>query len=512
MKATAPEIILILLASVMYLAGTFAAKPCRCWFWCSIASLVIAAIALVSFTSHVAPPWSVAATDALATLGKVLALLTGLALVVMSEGMALDEAAAEYFASLLLVVAGAMLVACTNELVLLFLALELISIPTYVLLYLPSRDASTQESAAKYFFLSVFSSALFLYGLSLIYGAAGSTNLLSIGHFASHRVPSESATSVPATLLIALAFVMAGLSFKVAAVPFHFYAPDVYQGTTNTLAALLAWVPKAAGFLAMIRLVSFALPSLAGTTVWLVWVLAVVTMFTGNLFGLLQNNLRRLLAYSSIAHTGYMLIGIGVGAEGGSRYLGTTGSASVLFYLVAYAAMTLGVFASIVYLSSSNHPVETVDDLAGLGKTHPALALAMALFLFSLTGIPITAGFWAKLTIFSSALASGDVRYVWIAVIGAINAAISSYYYLRIIGVMYMQESYTPPVPAGGSWSRGVVAACALVTILMGLIPGPLMSLAASAGAPPQAVIQTSERHDSASTAGPNGLTEFAEN
>jgi NADH-quinone oxidoreductase subunit N len=230
-----------------------------------------------------------------------------------------------------------------------------------------------------------------------------------------------------------------------------------------------------------------------------VWVLAVVTMVTGNVFGLLQNNLRRLLAYSSIAHTGYMLIGIGVGAEGGSRYLGTTGIAGVLFYLVAYSSMTLGVFASLVYLSSSSHRVETVDDLAGLSRTHPALALAMALFLFSLTGIPVTAGFWAKLTIFSSALASGDIRYVWVAVIGVINAAISSYYYLRIIGVMYMHESYTPLGAVGGRWSRGVVAACALVTILVGLVPGPLMVWAASAGAPSHAVLQTTERDEAGS-------------
>jgi NADH-quinone oxidoreductase subunit N len=259
----------------------------------------------------------------------------------------------------------------------------------------------------------------------------------------------------------------------------------VYQGTTNTLAALLAWVPKAAGFIAMIRLVSFAMPSLAGPTAWLSWVLAVVTMTTGNIFGLLQTNLRRLLAYSSIAHAGYMLVGIGVGAEGGPGFLGTTGSASVIFYLVAYAAMTLGVFAALVYLSSSNRPVETVDDLAGLAKTHPQVALAIALFLFSLTGIPVTAGFWAKFAIFSSALASGDERYVWVAVIGVINAAISSYFYLRIIGVMYMQESYTPVVPSGGRASLAVVAACGLATILLGVLPGPVMGWANNAASVP---------------------------
>lgn len=477
LQAVSPELILVLLASAMYLAGTFAAAPCRCWFWLSIAILTISGLSLVCCASRATPESAVVVVDSLATFGKALALVTGLALVLLSEGMTLDESAPEYFASLLLVVAGSMLVAGANELVLLFLGLELISIPTYVLLYLPRHDAAAQESAAKYFFLSVFSSALFLYGLSLVYGAAGSTNLGAIAHFSSHLE-----APLPAPLLVALALLMAGLGFKVAAVPFHFYAPDVYQGTTNTLAALLAWVPKAAGFFAMLRLVTFALPTLDRSVAMLAWALAALTMTTGNVLGLLQNNLRRLFAYSSIAHAGYILIGIGVGSAGGSRYLGTTGSSSVVFYLVVYAAMTIGVFAVIVYLSSSQRPVETVDDLAGLAKTHPAPAAAMAIFLFSLTGIPITAGFWGKLAIFSSALASGDPRYVWLAVIGVVNAAISSYFYLRIIGVMYMNESYTPIKPGGGRPSLAVVAGCALVTLLIGFVPGPILNWARSAG------------------------------
>jgi NADH-quinone oxidoreductase subunit N len=372
-----------------------------------------------------------------------------------------------------------MFVACANELLLLFLGLELISIPTYVMLYLARQDSGAQESAAKYFFLSVFSSALFLYGLSMVYGASGTTNLVAITHFATHLQQP-----LPATLLIALGFLLAALGFKVAAVPFHFYAPDVYQGTTNTLAALLAWVPKAAGFIAMIRLITFALPSLAEPAARLAWVLAVLSMTIGNVLGLMQDNLRRLFAYSSIAHAGYMLIGIGVGAAGGERYLGTTGTSSVVFYLVAYGVMTLGAFASIVYLSSSNRSVETVSDLAGLGRSQPAVALALAVFMFSLTGIPATAGFWGKFAVFSSALASGDARYVWVAVIGVINAAISSYYYLRIIGMMYLNDSFTPLEVKGGRSALSVVACCAVATLLIGVVPGPLMTWASAAGTP----------------------------
>lgn len=481
LQAITPEIILIVLASVMYLAGTFAPAPCRCWFWAALAVLALAGLTVGVCSSRAAPQSAVVVVDSLAIYGKLLALVTGVALVLLSEGMSLDEAAPEYFASLLLVVAGSMLVAGANELVLLFLGLELISIPTYVLLYLPRHDAAAQESAAKYFFLSVFSSALFLYGLSLVYGAAGSTNLAAIAGGVLGEMPS-----LPATLLVALALIMAGLGFKVAAAPFHFYAPDVYQGTTNTLAALLAWVPKAAGFLAMLRLVTFGMPYLADKTAWLLVVLAGATMTIGNVMGLLQNNLRRLFAYSGIAHAGYMLIGIGVGTGGGTQFLMTSGSEGVVFYLVAYAAMTIGVFAVIVFLSSPERPVETVDDLAGLAKSHPALALAMALFLFSLTGIPITAGFWGKLAIFSSALASGDTRYLWLVVIGVVNAAISSYFYLRIIGVMYMNESFTPIKPGGGRPSFSVVMGCALVTLLVGLVPSPFMAWARRAGAGPQ--------------------------
>jgi NADH-quinone oxidoreductase subunit N len=481
LQAITPEIILIVLASAMYLAGTFAAAPCRCWFWAALGTLAVSGLSLAVCATRATPESSVVVVDSLATFARALALVTGVALVLLSERMSLDETAPEYFASLLLVVAGSMLVAGANELVLLFLGLELISIPTYVLLYLPKHDAAAQESAAKYFFLSVFSSALFLYGLSLIYGAAGSTHIGAITQSAA-----GAASKVPPILLVALALTMAGLGFKVAAVPFHFYAPDVYQGTTNTLAALLAWVPKAAGFFAMLRLVNLGLPFLAQKTAWLLFFLAAFTMTVGNVLGLLQNNLRRLFAYSSIAHAGYMLVGIGVGAAGGTRFFMTSGSASVVFYLVAYAAMTLGAFAVIVYLSSSERPVETVDDLAGLARTNPGLALAMAVFLFSLTGIPITAGFWGKFAIFSSAVASGHDRYVLLAVIGMVNAAISSYYYLRIIGVMYMQESFTPIKPGGSRSSLAVVAGCAVITLLMGFVPSPFLTWARGAGSPTQ--------------------------
>jgi NADH-quinone oxidoreductase subunit N len=475
LQATAPEVLLVLLASVMYLAGTFAKGPCRCWFWSSIAALGLASAVFATWTVGAAPVASAAAVvDGLAVWGKVLALVTGLGLILLSDAMSLDDRAPEYFASLLLVVAGSMFVAGANEVVLLFLGLELVSVPSYVLLYLARRDAAGQESAAKYFFLSIFASALFLYGLSFLYGAAGTTNVSALA-----QLENRLAYPISPSLLVALVLVVAGLCFKVAAFPLHFYAPDVYQGATHTLAALLAWMPKAAGFLVLVRVVTLAMPYLADRVAWLMLVLAAATMTVGNVLGLLQNNLRRLFAYSSIAHAGYMLVGVGVGAAGGSRYITTSGAESVVFYLVAYAAMTLGAFAVLVAVHSPQRPVESVDDLAGLAKSHPRLALAMALFLFSLTGIPITAGFWAKLAVFSSALVSGQDHYITLAIIGMVNAAISSYYYLRVIGVMYMHEPYGAVESVGSRPVLCVVAACTVVTLAIGFAPGPVLGWAA---------------------------------
>ena len=492
----------------MYLAGAFVNLPARYWFWMAIAAITVAWLGLFLCAVHAEPgqPYQLASEtqatnqmlpmlvmDPLARFGCALTLLTGLALILMSAKSCGDAGAPEYFASLLLVVAGGMFVTTANDLVLLFLGLELISVPTYVLLYLPRHDAASQESAAKYFFLSIFSSALFLYGLSFIYGAVGSTNLHAVEEFFNQGPERAFLTG---TIPVALVLTVAGLSFKVAAVPFHFYAPDVYQGTTNTLAALLAWAPKAAGIIAMLRIVTFAMSnsgaelSYVGTqSAWLIWLIAAATMTTGNIMGLLQDNLRRLFAYSSIAHAGYMLLGIGAACVGGGAYLTDSGSDSVVFYLLVYAVMTLGAFAVLIYMSSPNRPIENVDDLAGLSGSHPAVALAMAVFLFSLTGIPITAGFWGKLALFSSALACNEPSYTYLAVIGVINAAISSYYYLRIIGVMYMRDTATPVEADGGGAALGVIVTCFALTLAVGLFPGPFLEWVSVDGQTPGSVL-----------------------
>jgi NADH-quinone oxidoreductase subunit N len=407
-------------------------------------------------------------------------LLSGLILLALAHDQVDDARAAEFFGSILLIEAGAMIVAASNELVFLFVGLELVSMPTYLLLYLSRRNAGTQEAATKYFFLSIFSSGLLLYGLAFLYGLTGVTNLKALAYLV-HHVPQ---VPQPQLALIAIVFVMAGLGFRAAAVPFHFYAPDVYQGSPTVVAALLSWIPKAIGYMAILRALTAVFVSggdagaLGHKAVILAWLIAAITMTLGNTVALQQDNLKRLLAYSSIAHAGYLMIGVAVAFASvpglGGLYLGAEG---ILFYLVAYALMTLGAFGVIIALSTPERPIETVDDLAGLGQTHPKTALAMVLCLFSLAGIPPLAGFYGKFQIFAAAFsASGnDAKLLqWLAVIGVLNSAVGAYYYLRVVVIMYLRPA-TTPIASRMAWPTVLaVGACAVLSLLVGLYPPPV--------------------------------------
>jgi NADH-quinone oxidoreductase subunit N len=521
-----PEAILILAACVLFLGGTFRHGR-NVWGTFALASLALAAVTLLlkSPVTSLKPADLYAAPlvlDKLAFYIKVLGLVSGIVLVLFSWNQVTEERAAEYHGCLLVLVAGVGLTGMANELVVLFLALELISIPTYVLLYLARADRPAQEAAMKYFLLSVFSSALLLFGFSYLYGLAGTTNLAALTAAltdASHNSSWNASASLPALALVAVVMIVAGLGFRITAVPFHFYAPDVYQGTTTGLAALLALLPKIAGFVGLMRLLGFVHleglltlpvesagasgPVLGGQLPTLFWILAAVTMTLGNILALLQDNLKRLLAYSSVAHAGYMLIGLASAAvqhDSGSA-AASAGLDAVLFYLVAYGAMTVGAFAVIGCLHTSQNPVETVDDLSGLSRSHPRAALLMALFLFSLIGIPMTAGFVGKWLLFWGALGvrnvaeSGSVDqarlFRILALIAAVNAAIGGWYYLRIIAVIYLRE---PARRLSELASRPALAAavlCAAITLFFGIYPAPLVELAHSAAAPPKSQPQS---------------------
>jgi NADH-quinone oxidoreductase subunit N len=441
--------------------------------------------------------------DRLAMIVRWVALIGGAILLLASWDEVPERQAGEYAACLLIIVTGLCLTSSANELVTLFLALELISIPTYVILYLPKYDRPSQEAATKYFLLSIFSSAFLLFGFSYLYGLSGTTNIPALVDALNqtYSVKPPSAVPVPALALAALVTIMVGIGFRITAVPFHFYAPDVYQGTSTSVAALLAFVPKVAGFVALFRVLGFVLAGRAGgiPTIFgsqmpiLLWILAAVTMTLGNILALLQSNLKRLLAYSSVAHAGYMLIGVAVAynlgwppnaadapPQGEPLASIPAGIQSVLFYLFAYGAMTVGAFSVISYLSTTERPVEVEDDLAGLGTSHPGVAFLMALFLFSLIGMPLTGGFAGKWFLFFNALSvEGDraVQFRWLAAIGAINAAIGGWYYLRILAKMYLHGSVRTLQTSGTRPALVAVWLCAAFTLILGIYADPFVRL-----------------------------------
>jgi NADH-quinone oxidoreductase subunit N len=512
-----PEMILGLAACVLFVGTSFRASR-RLWGSVALVALALAGLTLCLTlpASMTRKPAEVFASpllfDGLAILIKAVALAAGIVLVLLSWDEVPDRQAGEYHGCLLIIVAGLCLTGAANEMVTLFLALELTSIPTYVVLYLPRHDSASQEAALKYFLLSVFSSALLLLGFSYLYGLSGTTNLAVLMEAFTHTRQHGSvgaAANLPVLAQVALIVVVAGLGFKITAVPFHFYAPDVYQGAPTSGAALLAFVPKVAGFTALLRVLGFVLPTsvlhepgaligraLSDQVPILLWILAAVTMFMGNLLALLQSNIKRMLAYSSVAHAGYMLVGLAaapylsdeaVARPGGALPPG--GVEATLFYLVAYGAMTIGAFAVITYLSTPQRPVETVDDLAGLSRSHPGVALLMLVFLFSLIGIPLTGGFTGKFMLFMNAMAvpHHEALFVVLALLLALNAAVGGWYYLRIVAVMYLRNALKP-IEKKRSWP-GLAALwiCAVVTIGLGFNPGTRWLLngtrAAAAGA-----------------------------
>ncbi len=486
-----PEIILIAMASWIYLAGAFQLQPV--WWTCfSLAVYGIVAYVLLGAESSM---WTTDVTlagvsgplriDYLGFVLRCFAVLVGILFTLMGTRGSNRNLTSEFLATVMLLVAGLMLVARANDLVLLFVSLELISIPTYVLLYLGRRDRVNSEATIKYFFLSILSSALFLYGLSFLYGIAGTTTLIGVAGQASVQSVTLDASAVSDTLSVAIApialiLLTAGLGFKIAAVPFHFYAPDVYQGCSNSNAGLLAVAPKIAGIVAILRLLVVAMHWVADIGWQLAIVLAVLTMTIGNVCALWQTNIRRLMAYSSIAHAGYMLIGVAVAFAFHEGTSANGGVSATLFYLLVYVCASLGTFATLVVLGSSEHEVSGIDELAGLARKRPAIAAMMAVFMFSLAGIPPLAGFWGKLTLFSSAVntataASDNASFArWftlLAVGGALNAAIAAAYYLRIVARMYFRPVQTDVPASGGIGARAAMVLCAGLVLGLGLFP-----------------------------------------
>lgn len=373
----------------------------------------------------------------------------------------------EYYALVLFATAGMGILGGANELVTAFLGLEMSSIATYILAGFRKRALKSNEASLKYFILGSFATAFFLYGIAMVYGATGSTEISRIATILGglHHLPNLA--------VLGLGLIFVGLGFKVVVAPFQVYAPDVYEGAPTPVTALLASAPKAATFALMLRIFFVAFGSAGHVWFWAIWISAVLTMFVGNLAALVQTNVKRMLAYSSIAHAGYIMV----------AFIASTdlGIAAVLFYLAAYALMKMGAFLVVTHLGQTGEQRLEIRDYAGLGMRQPVLAACFSLFLLSLLGLPATGGFLGKFFAFQAAL---DSRVIWLVVIAAINSVIGAYYYLRVIISMYFWEpskDYSPTAVAPALSVALFVAA--LGTLYLGIFPARVLVLARSAAA-----------------------------
>jgi NADH-quinone oxidoreductase subunit N len=371
--------------------------------------------------------------------------------------------AGEYYALTLFGATGMMLMTCSLELLMVFVGLEISSISTYILAGFRKGQSTSSESSIKYFLLGSFATAFFLYGIALAFGATGTTRIDSIAH-------SLTTTDTPALAYLALALIIIGIGFKVSAAPFQVWTPDVYQGAPAPVVGLMSTAPKAAAFAVLLRILFSGFPSYEPRWAALIWIIAVLSMTVGNLGALLQRDVKRLLAYSSIAHAGYLLVAY--------TAFPADGIASACFYTAAYAAMNVGAFAVITQLSGYDERARTIDDYTGLALKRPALAATLAFFLLSLIGIPFTGGFFGKFYVFTAALHSGNV---WLAVIGLLNSGIACFYYLRLLAALYTRPTHDAEhvslapvsIPAAIALTFTAVA-----TLLLGIAPNRILGLA----------------------------------
>jgi NADH-quinone oxidoreductase subunit N len=367
----------------------------------------------------------------------------------------------EYYALLLFACSGMSLMAASGDLILTFLGIEILSIATYILAGFKRTDSRATESSLKYFLLGSFATAFLLYGIALIYGSTGSTN------YAAIRTAAELQRTPQLTMVVGLGLLLVGFGFKIATVPFHAWAPDVYEGAPTAVTAFMIVGPKAAGFAALIRVLFQALPSLQADWSAILWVSALLTMTLGNIVAVLQSNIKRMLAYSAIAHAGYILVGIVAHSNAGLR--------AVVFYLIVYAAMNLGALSIVLSLSRQGDQRVSLEDYAGLAKKRPLAAALLSLFLISLAGIPLTGGFIGKLYLFSAAIQKG---YIGLAIVGVLNSVISVYYYFRLMVYMYMKEPQESESDAIPLVTLAAIAIAAIGVILAGISPDWILNLA----------------------------------
>jgi NADH-quinone oxidoreductase subunit N len=464
----APEIVITAFAFLVLLIDVFSPKKEKKGYL-GIISLIGIIISFLYTLPLMGSPQSGFAgmftSDGYALFFKITFLIIAFLTILISIGYTRREGIefGEYYALLLFATLGMMLMAAGTHLIIIFLGLETMSISIYVLAGMMREDRRSVESALKYFLLGAFATGFLLYGMALIYGATGSLYLKDIASYISAKNLLRSPM-----LLMSLVFLTIGFGFKVASVPFHMWTPDVYEGAPTSITAFMATGVKAAAFSALVRVFFSALPAFRPDWTSIMWVIAVATMTLGNIVAISQTNIKRLLAYSSIAHAGYILVAFVAGND-----LGTSG---ILFYLMAYAFMNIGAFTVVILLGKKGEENTLINDYAGIGFKYPLLAAAMTIFLLSMAGIPPLGGFMAKFYVFSAAVKG---KFYWLAILGVLNSAVSVYYYLRVTVLMYFRESEReitglqfPPA------SVFALIVAVVGTLYLGIFPSDVLSFA----------------------------------
>lgn len=464
--AVIPVICIALAGLVVLLAESFRGKHERM----PIGGLALIGLAGAGFSSVLlwgrnASSFGVVTADNFALFVNLVLVVIGILTVVFSSSTVERDKlpAGEYYALLLFAIAGLMLMVQATDLLLLFLALETMSVAVYVLTGLKRDEARSTEAAFKYFLLGAFASSFFLYGIAFLYGVTGSTSLDRIGSV----IAAQSMSGNP-MILLGIGLLIVGFAFKVAAVPFHMWSPDAYEGAPTVITGFMSTGVKAAAIASFARVFLTALEPMISSWAPVLWLIAAATMILGTIVGVAQTNLKRMLAYSSIAHGGYLLAGLVAGND--------VGKAAILYYLAAYAFTNLGAFGVIALLGTKDRPNDELRDYAGLWHSHPAIATLMTIFLLSLGGFPPTAGFIAKWYIFHAAIGSG---YYGLAIIGFLSSVVSVFFYLRIVVMMYMTERDARPLPAPITTAAMAGLTVAVIGIFyLGILPARVLDWA----------------------------------
>jgi NADH-quinone oxidoreductase subunit N len=466
-----PELVLSLFGMLVMFLDPLLASERRARVLGVIAFLgSLAALAATVCQSRYAGPafWNSVRVDSFSVFFHLVVIAAAAVIILASfEYLEVQEIrAGEYYALILFGAVGMALMSSAVELVLIFIALEISSISTYVLAGFRRRDPASAESSLKYFLLGSFATAFFLYGIALMFGATGSTRISEVAAALRHLPP-------PALAYAAMGLMLVGLGFKIAAAPFHVWTPDVYEGAPAPIVGFMSTAPKMAVFAVLLRILfeSEGPGLMLGSKpvwFWWVWIAAALSMTLGNLGALVQTNIKRLLAYSAIAHAGYLLVAFAAAPQ--------AGISAAMFYAASYTAMNVGAFIVVSHFANAGERYVTLEDYTGLGRRAPALAGVLTIFLISLIGIPATAGFFAKFYVFSAAL---QANLVGLTLIAVINSAIGAYYYLRVIVVMYMRDVHGEvPVMRASAGVRASIALSALATLYLGILPGRVLEYA----------------------------------